>query len=314
MIIAISFQNSWAWGLLILPFGMLVYYFIWNKHSNINMQVSTLGETPPVSLKISLKKLMPFFNILATLLIIIGIARPQDTNKQERSKVQGIDIILALDGSSSMLDQDFSPNRLEAAKFVASKFVSKRINDRIGIVVFAGESYTLCPPTIDHNVVQKQLASIENGMIQDGTAIGMGLSTSVRALKNSNAKTRVCILLTDGVNTAGTIAPIEAINIAKMYAVKVYCIGIGSNTKDISGIDEPLMQKISKETGGIYFKASSIDKLELVYDEIDRLERVDIDKNLKLRYKDIYFPFAWAALIILVVSFILQHTWLRGIN
>lgn len=197
---------------------------------------------------------------------------------KEKSYTKGIDIVMAIDVSTSMLEKDFSPNRLEAAKSVAAEFVSKRPNDRIGVVVFAGESFTQCPPTIDHNVVQKQISTIQDGLMEDGTAIGMGLATSVRVLKNSNAKSKVCILLTDGVNTAGKIDPMTAVEIARNFNVKVYTIGVGTPRGNILGIDETLMNAISKSTGGIYFRAGSTARLKEIYDQINRLETIEIEK------------------------------------
>jgi Ca-activated chloride channel family protein len=233
---------------------------------------------------------------------------------REKSSTRGIDIVLAIDVSTSMLEQDFSPNRYEAAKLVASEFVSKRPNDRIGVVVFAGESFTMCPPTIDHNIVQKQIKAIRTGMIEDGTAIGMGLATSVRTLKNSNAKSRVCILLTDGVNTAGTIDPNTAIEIAKAFKIKVYCIGVGTPRNNILGIDEPLMRRIAGVTGGLYFRAGSTEKLKQIYDQINELETIDIEKNSLHKKTDLFFPYALAAFVLFLVALVLKHTWLKGVN
>ena len=251
--------------------------------------------------------------MLAAVLIVVAIARPQGSLTKEKSYTKGIDIVMAIDVSTSMLEKDFSPNRLEAAKSVAAEFVSKRPNDRIGVVVFAGESFTQCPPTIDHNVVQKQISAIQDGLMEDGTAIGMGLATSVRVLKNSNAKSKVCILLTDGVNTAGKIDPLTAVEIARNFNVKVYTIGVGTPRGNILGIDETLMNAISKSTGGIYFRAGSTARLKEIYDQINRLETIEIEKNAMHKKTELYLPWLLSAFILMVFQFVLKHTILKGI-
>jgi Ca-activated chloride channel family protein len=179
--------------------------------------------------------------------------------------------------------------------------------------VFSGESYTQCPPTIDHEIVQKQIKTLRNGIIDDGTAIGMGLATSVRTLKNSNSKSKVCILLTDGMNTAGIVDPMTATEIAKTFKIKVYCIGVGTPRNNILGIDEPLMRKISSQTGGLYFRAGSLERLKQIYEEINKLETIEIEKNAIHKRTDFFFPYALAALVLVLLSFILRHTWLRGV-
>jgi Ca-activated chloride channel family protein len=227
---------------------------------------------------------------------------------------KGIDIVLAMDVSTSMLEPDFSPNRLEASKKVAANFISKRPNDRIGLVVFAGESYTQCPPTIDHSIVMKQLNEIKNGVIEDGTAIGMGLATSVRSLKQSDAKSKVVVLLTDGVNTAGIIDPNTAIEIAKALKTKVYCIGVGTPKNNILGIDEPLMRRIASQTGGVYFKAGNNKRLEEIYEEINKLETTEIEVNNLQRKSEAFLIWALLAGLMMMLYFISKYTWLKSIN
>ena len=314
MILTTSFANPWAWYLMILPLLMLLYFWFWQKEANVQFSTSTFFSIKTKSIRLLLKRYLPLLQIISVILIIIAIARPQDEMSREKSNTRGIDIVMAIDVSTSMLERDFSPNRLEAAKDVAAEFVSKRPNDRLGVVVFAGESFTQCPPTIDHSIVLKQIKAIRNGIIEDGTAIGMGLATSVRALKNSNAKSRVCILLTDGVNTAGTIDPNTAIEIARAFKVKVYCIGVGTPRNNILGIDEPLMRRISGITGGLYFRAGSLEKLKQIYAQINELETSEIEKNSLHKKTDLFFPYALAAFLILFVSVILQNTWLKGID
>jgi Ca-activated chloride channel family protein len=221
---------------------------------------------------------------------------------------------MALDVSTSMLEQDFKPNRLNAAKKVASEFIAKRPNDRIGLVIFAGESFTQCPPTIDHNILQKQLKEVREGILEDGTAIGMGLATSVRALKNSQAKSKVIILLTDGVNTAGTIDPMTSIEIAKALKTKVYCIGVGTPRGNILGIDEPLMRKIASTTGGLYFRAGNNQRLSEIYEEINQLETVEIEVNALHRKTEEFLPWAIIAGVFMLLYFVLRYSWLRSVH
>jgi Ca-activated chloride channel family protein len=261
-----------------------------------------------------LKPFLPILPILATIFLIIAIARPQMQWSKNNSYTKGIDIVLAMDVSTSMLEQDFSPNRLEASKKVAANFISKRPNDRIGLVVFAGESYTQCPPTIDHNIVMKQLNEIKNGVIEDGTAIGMGLATAVRSLKQSDAKSKVVVLLTDGVNTAGIIDPNTSIEIAKALKTKVYCIGVGTPKNNILGIDEPLMRRIASQTGGEYFKAGNNKRLEEIYEEINKLETTEIEVNNLQRKSEAFLIWALLAGLMMILYFISKYTWLKSIN
>lgn len=313
MYLEVSFGNPWAWFFMLIPLLMILYFIFLKSKSTGKVYTSTFFDYKSRSWKVLCKKCLPLLNIIAATLIVVAIARPQGDYSKEKSFTKGIDIVMAIDVSTSMLEKDFSPNRLEAAKSVASEFVSKRPNDRIGVVVFAGESFTQCPPTIDHAIVQKQIESIQNGMIDDGTAIGMGLATSVRALKNSNAKSKVCILLTDGVNTAGTIDPNTAVEIAKTFNLKVYCIGVGTPRNNILGIDEPLMQHIAKSTGGLYFRAGSLERLKQIYNQINELETIDIEKNALHKKTDLYLPWLLAAFSLLILQFILKVSLLRGI-
>lgn len=313
MLLEISFANPWAWFLLIIPIMMLIYHFIMQGRNRLKLHVSSLFDFKTKSLKVLLRKALPYITILASVLIVVAIARPQGSFTKEKSYTKGIDIVMAIDVSTSMLEKDFSPNRMEAAKAVAAEFVSKRPNDRIGVVVFAGESYTQCPPTIDHNVVLKQISAIRDGLMEDGTAIGMGLATSVRVLKNSSAKSKVCILLTDGVNTAGKIDPLTAVEIARNFNVKVYTIGVGTPRGNILGIDEPLMNTISKSTGGIYFRAGSNARLKEIYDQINRLETIEIEKNAMHKKTELFLPWLLGAFALLLIQFVLKHTILKGI-
>jgi len=316
MILTITFGNPWAWGLLIFPLIMLLFHLLYaqNKTSFTNFSHHIGINSRQVSIKILLRKAMPYFNMVAAVFLVVAIARPQGDFSKEKSFTNGIDIILAMDISTSMLERDFSPNRLEASKKVAAEFIEQRPNDRIGVVIFSGESFTQTPPTIDHSIVLKQLKTIQNGIIEDGTAIGMGLATSVRSLKNSTSKSKVVILLTDGVNTAGTIDPNTAIELAKALNVKVYCIGVGTPKGGILGIDEPLMQRIAKRTGGIYFRAGSNQKLKEIYNQINQLETKEIEVNAVHRKTEQFLPWAIAALILLIVGWATRYAISKSIN
>ena len=281
-------------------------------------------------LKVFIKKSQIWVKILSLTLIIIALARPQSVKiSDETLKKEGIDIIISIDVSSSMLAEDFKPNRLEAAKNVAIDFVSNRYNDRFGIVVYAGESYTQCPLTTDHTIVKNQLKIVKDGIIEDGTAIGMGLATSVSRLKESISKSKVIILLTDGENNTGFIDPITAVDLAIESNIKVYTIGVGSigqapyPTLDFFGrptyvdvdvkIDEDLLIKIAEMTDGKYFRATDNNKLIEIYNENENLEKTEIEE-IKYYNKDERFEiFALIALILLFISYSLKFTFLRGI-
>lgn len=309
----ISFAQPWAFALLIVPVIMGLYEYFFSKKHQTFMIFSTT-QVAQKTLKTRLRTLLPILPILSSIFLILAIARPQSDMSKENSYTNGIDIVMALDVSTSMLEQDFKPNRLNAAKNVASEFIAKRPNDRIGLVIFAGESFTQCPPTIDHNILQKQLKEVREGILEDGTAIGMGLATSVRALKNSQAKSKVIILLTDGVNTAGTIDPMTSIEIAKALKTKVYCIGVGTPRGNILGIDEPLMRKIASTTGGLYFRAGNNQRLSEIYEEINQLETVEIEVNSLHRKTEEFLPWAIIAGIFMLLYFVLRYSWLRSVH
>jgi Ca-activated chloride channel family protein len=243
------------------------------------------------------------FRVIAVTLLIVIIARPQTTDKFQNVSTEGIDIMLALDISGSMLARDFKPDRLEASKNVATEFISGRPYDRIGLVVFSGESFTQCPLTTDHAVLINLLREVKSGMIEDGTAIGMGLATAINRIKDSEAKSKVIILLTDGVNNRGEIAPATAADIAKTFGIRVYTIGVGSQgmapypVQTPFGtefqnmpveIDEGILKDIAQTTGGKYFRATDNNKLEEVYKEIDKLEKSKIDVRQFTRKEEKY--------------------------
>lgn len=280
-------------------------------------------------MKARLRPLMLILECLAFVAIVIALSRPQRTNTTESINSNGINIVLCMDISGSMLSEDFKPNRIEAAKNIAVQFVKERPADRIGLVVFAGESYTQCPLTIDHNVLIDQLHKIHSGMLVDGTAIGMGLGTAVDRLRHAQGKSKVVILMTDGVNNTGKIDPQTALELAKAYQIKVYTIGVGTEGEALFPvqtpmgiqkqmlpvqIDEPLLKQIAGQTGGQYFRATNNKKLSDIYKTIDQLEKTKIKVNAFKEYTDVFFPFVFIALGALVLALILRLTWFRSIT
>jgi Ca-activated chloride channel homolog len=277
-----------------------------------------------------LRFLLPILRGLAFLVLTVAMARPQKLLNEEDVQADGIDITLTLDLSSSMLAQDFEPDRLEVAKKVASDFVEKRAYDRIGLVVFSGEAFTQCPLTTDHKVVKEFLANLQCGFLQDGTAIGMGLATAVNRMKESQTKSKVIILMTDGVNNAGYFKPEDAMQLAKTLGIKVYTIGVGSTGEAMSPvgrrsdgkyvfglvpveIDEPLLQNIAQSTGGKYYRATNAQELEQIYSEIDRLEKSRIDVTTFKRRSEAFANWAMVGLILLILELGLRYTIFRTI-
>lgn len=273
-----------------------------------------------------LRPLLFIFRLLTICCLIIALARPQTRNDEQLVNGEGIDIVLCLDISGSMLSQDFTPNRMEAAKNVASEFIDNRPTDRIGLVIFSGEAFTMCPLTTDRNVLKAQLFNVQSGLLEDGTAIGSGLATGVDRLRNSPSKSKVIILLTDGENNGGLIDPNTAKEIAKSVGVRVYTIGMGTEgyapvpvqtpagvvmQREKVNIDEKLLTQIANETGGHYYRAKDNESLKGIYDEIDKLEKSKIEVNTIHRYTEQYFPFALAAAIFLFLELLLRWTILR---
>ena len=271
----------------------------------------------------------PFIlKIIAFSLLIIALARPQSSISWEESTTSGIDIILAMDISGSMLAQDLKPDRLEASKNVAMEFISKRINDRVGLVIFAGESFTQCPLTTDHNVLINLFQDVKGGMVDDGTAIGMGLATSVNRLKESQAISKVIILLTDGINNSGMVPPLTAAEIAQKFGIRVYTIGVGTEGfapypfqtpfgiqyQDVEvKIDEKTLQDIATLTDGKYFRATNNNSLKEIYKDIDKLEKSKIKITEFHKRSEKFLPFALWALTLLFLAFILQITYFKKI-
>lgn len=325
----IEFSSPY-WLLLLAIIPLMLLYKYYSKRQEIEpMTFSTLESISGLySWKEKAIKYLPILRYLALAALMLAMARPQQTLKEEVVKAEGIDIILAMDLSSSMLAKDFDPDRLTVSKEVAAKFVDKRVYDRIGLVVFAGDSFTQTPLTTDHNILKDFLANIECGMLDDGTAIGMGLATATNRLKDSKSKSKVIILLTDGVNNAGYIKPLTAAEIAKEYDMKIYTIGVGTTGAALTpvnrrndgkfvfgmskvNIDEKLLSEISKMSGGRYFRATDEAMLNSIYDEIDQLEKTEMEVNVFKRYKDIFRILLMLAFGLLLLEFILRQTILR---
>ena len=327
----ITFINpEFLWLLLLVP--AVIFWYYKKQHERFpTMRMSDLsafGEES--SLKGSLSVLLPILRALAFITLVGALARPQATLKQQDIKAEGIDIVLAMDISSSMLARDFTPDRLEASKSVAEEFVDRRSFDRIGLVVFAGEVFTQCPVTTDHKIVKEFLSGLRCGILEDGTTIGEGLATAVNRLKDSQAKSKVVILLTDGVDMGGYIDPVTAAEIAKTYGIKVYTIGVGTRGMAsvpsdmlINGefvytlrrveIDEDLLKEIAEKTNGKYFRATNESALFNVYQEIDRLEKTEMDITTVKRYSEEYYLWMSLGLFFLLIEFILRYTVFRTI-
>ena len=324
----ITFANpQLLWLLLLLPLLPLWTYWRRKKQQG-SLVVSTLGGLLPLKPAYPLLRHAGLvLRILAAALLIVALARPQSALSWEDATTEGIDIVIATDISGSMLSEDLKPNRLEAGKNIAMDFIKGRPYDRIGLVVFSGESFTQCPLTIDHDVLINLFQDISNGMIRDGTAIGMGLATAVNRLKESDAKSKVVILLTDGTNTTGSVAPITAAEIAQQFNVRVYTVGVGTEgeapypVQTPFGvqyqqvpvtIDEETLTEIADVTGGKYFRATDNEKLKDIYAQIDQLEKAKIAVTHYQQKTERFFPLALAALLLLLLDFALRHTLLKG--
>jgi Ca-activated chloride channel homolog len=313
--------------LLIIPL-MIAWYIYKYSRSQPTLQVSSLDPflRQPGSLRLWLVHLMFALRVLAIALIILAIARPQSSLRRQDVTVEGIDIIIAFDISGSMLAEDFKPNRIEAAKDLAIEFIQNRPNDRLGLVVFAGESFTQCPLTTDHPVLINLFRDVNAGMIQDGTAIGDGLAIAVDRLRSSKAVSKVVILLTDGVNNMGSVDPLTAAEMARLFGIRVYSVGVGSvgmapfpvqtpfgkrhQMVEVK-IDEDLLREVSRMTDGKYFRATSNEKLKAVYEEIDQMERTKIDVTEYKRKVDEFKPLALLALLLLLMEVVLRYTVFR---
>lgn len=312
--------------LLLLP---IVFWYIWElRKSDASMQVSAISKLKgyPKTLRMKFRHLPFILRTLAIGLLIVAIARPQSSSNWRTENKEGIDIMMALDISGTMQAEDLRPSRLEAAKNVAIDFIQSRPNDNIGLVVFAAESFTQCPLTSDHSVLINLFNGIRYGLINDGTAIGLGLANAVSRIKDSKAKSKVIILLTDGSNNQGDIAPITAAEIAKTFGIRVYAIGVGSHgtinmpvqtpfgvryQQVESEFDEKNLKDIAEMTGGQYFRATNNAKLRAIYQEIDQLEKTKISVKEFSNKSELYFLFALLAFLLLFAENLLRNTWMR---
>ncbi|MGQ1786617.1 MULTISPECIES: vWA domain-containing protein [unclassified Saccharicrinis] len=316
---------------LLLVLVPMIGWYIWkHKSAQASLQISTLKgfSAAPTSWKVYLRHLPIVLRAFAIAMIVVVLARPQSSNSSRDVVTEGIDIVMTMDISSSMEALDFTPNRLEAAKDVASEFISARENDKIGMVIFAGESFTQCPLTTDKTVLVNMMQDIKTHMVEDGTAIGLGLATAVNRIKDSEAKSKVIILLTDGVNNRGEIAPLTAAEIAKTFGIRVYTIGVG--TKGIAQrpvqtpygtrlveeevkIDEEMMQEISNITDGQYFRATNKNGLKKIYEEIDQLEKTKIEVKEYTKRSEEYMLWAILAAVFMLLEVLLKSTVLRNL-
>lgn len=322
-------QPEFLWLLLLIPVmtGIFIYF---GKKRTTSLRISSFtalqGYRPGFRQRL---RFLPFiFRMLAVAAVVVAIARPQSSSSGQNISTEGIDIVMALDISASMLAEDFKPNRIEAAKKVAEQFIDARPTDRIGLVVFSGESFTQCPLTTDHSVVKNLFSGIQSGMLADGTALGEGLATAVNRIRESKAKSKVIIILTDGVNNIGAISPETAGEIAKTFGIRVYTIGVG--TRGVAPypvqtpfgiqyqnipvqIDEDVLKTIADETGGKYFRATNNTKLTEIYSEIDKLEKTKIDV-MEFRHKtEKFYPLIFFALLLLGLDALLRYSVLRSL-
>lgn len=324
----VTFANKGFLFLLLLIPALSVWYYFRQKYRESDVRFSSLMPfSEASSTRKERARHLPFILRMAALtLLIFALARPQSASHGENVYSEGIDIVLALDISGSMIAEDFHPNRVEAAKAVAQEFIDGRTNDRIGLVIFSSESFTQCPLTVDYAVLKNLLKPVKPGMIEDGTAIGLGIANAVNRLKDSKSKSKVIILLTDGVNNRGEIDPTTAAQIAASYGIRVYTVGMGTigeapyPTQTPFGIryqmmpvdlDENALMKIAEITDGKYFRATDNATLEKIYKEIDRLEKTRIEVHSYRRFTELFYSYAGLALFLLMVDVGLSKTWLR---
>lgn len=310
--------------LLVVP-ALLVLHYIYlelaQRHPHLRVSTSIPWLVKKTTLASSIRHIPFVLRILALSLIVVAIARPRSSEVIEKIDAEGIDIVLAMDVSTSMLARDFTPDRISASKDIAIEFIAQRPTDRMGIVVFAGESYTQCPLTTDRAALINMMKEVETGLIDDGTAIGNGLATAIARMKDSDAKSRVVILLTDGVNNSGEVSPQMAVEIAKTYGIRVYTIGVGREgmapypvmtpwgveVRNLEvEIDEDLLKQIADETGGRYFRANDNTKLAEIYDEINQMEKARTTVDSFPVYKELFGTYALLALLLILAELVLN--------
>lgn len=324
------FDNPWCLLLLLLLIPAIVWYILKHKTAQASMNVSSTEafDKMPHSYKVYLRHVAFAMRMLAIAAIIVVLARPMSTDSWQKSSTEGVDVMVALDISGSMLSRDFSPNRLEAAKAVAAQFIAGREYDNIGLVVFAGEGFTMCPMTTDHTVLLNLMKDVDCGMLVDGTAVGDGLATAVNRIKDGPAKSKTIILLTDGTNNAGIVDPITAAEIARSYGIRIYTIGVGTKGMAPSPvmtpygiryqnmpveIDEDKLRQIASIGDGQYFRATDENVLKSVFAEIDQMEKTKLSVQQFSRREEAYMPWAILAMLLLGVEILLRYTLLRNV-
>ena len=327
----ITFVHPWVLlGLVAVP--LMILWWIWRyRKQDAAVQHSNIAVFDGVerSMRVRLRWLPYALRVVAVAAMVVALARPQSSLSRQEMTVEGIDIVMAMDISGSMLAEDFRPNRLEAAKKVAADFIEGRKNDRMGLVVFAGQAFTQVPLTVDHHVLLQQLGDVKSGVVRDGTALGDGLATAINRIKDSEAKSKVIILLTDGVNNQGSVDPMSAAEIAKLYGIRLYTIGVGSLGKapypirDQMGrvhyqnidveIDEPLMRQMAEATDdGRYFRATNKQALQEIFSQIDEMEKSKIDVTQYAQTKDEQAPWLWLAFLALALELLLRWGWMKS--
>ncbi len=325
-----QFASPYTLLLLLLIVPMLIYYIYMTRRGGATLTISTTDGFKGVgrTYRYYLRHLPFLLRIAAFSMIVVAMARPQSVEHSQSSSSEGIDIVLALDISGSMLARDFEPDRITAAKQVATSFIQDRYGDRIGLVAFAGESFTLSPLTTDQGALQTLLAPLQSGIVEDGTAIGNGLATALNRMRESSAKSKVVILLTDGVNNRGEISPSTAAKIAKDMGVKVYTIGVGTQGEapyprvDPYGriigyinakveIDEKTLTEIATLTGGEYFRATNNEKLVAIYEQINQLEKSEVQVDKRVLYNELFLNWVLAAIALLMLEFIMKYLILK---
>lgn len=328
-----EFANpEWFWAFSLLPIliGLYIYKYFAHKEASFTFSTLQLLDDIPGNWKAHLHWLAALLVWIGIGFLIIALARPQERLTTVERNAEGIDIVMVLDMSTSMRAEDLKPNRFEAARSVAKDFVDRRNSDRIGLVSFAMKSFTVVPPTLDYRLLKNLLDDLEMGIIEDGTAIGMGISTAINRLKDSTAESKVIILLTDGQNNAGEIDPVTAADLAATYDIKIYTIGAGTRgtapypvQDPIFGrryqnvqvnIDEEMLTRVAEITEGQYFRATDTEQLQNIYQEIDQLEKTEVEELIFTDYKDLYSRYLWLAFGAFLISFLMKKTLLDGIE
>lgn len=324
-----AFANPGYLFLLLLLVPMAAWYIYRLRQHEASLQVSSTRAMTGDSWRTYLLHVPFALRLIAVALISVALARPQLTNRWQKESTEGIDIMMALDISGTMLAEDLHPTRLEAAKQVASQFVMERPNDQIGLVVFAGESFTQCPLTTDHAVLVNLFKAVHYGMIEDGTAIGLGLANAVNRMKDSPTKSKVIILLTDGSNNRGDIDPLTAARIAQTFGIRIYAIGVGSYGQSMATMqtpygprrvtvngefDETTLKQVAQTTGGEYFRATDNNSLKLIYEQIDKLEKTKMRVREYSKRSENFYPWLVGALLCLVLDILIRHFVLRTIS